>query len=272
MVTILALLFCCTAAASGGFERADAGARSRGAGGASLARSGDAWSALVNPAGLARIRGPQAGFHVSPAPFGLSELSYKAAVAAVPLPFGAAALSASVSGYSLYTEQNVGCSLAFRLPGFDAGISIVRSAASIERYGSAATLGVDAGIVADLIDGLRAGLRLRRLNGPTIGASAEPLAHSAAVGVAFVPDRAIELQADVEKEERREPALRVGVEASIVPELALRLGFADHPSTLHCGAGIVVGAVAFDYAYIHHQDLGPTQEWSLTVRLGETVP
>jgi hypothetical protein len=272
MVILLSLLLCCAGVAVGGFERSDGGARSRGSGGASLALSGDAWSAFSNPAGIARIRGPQAGFYASPAPFGLSELSYKAAVAALPLPFGTAALSASVSGYSLYTEQNLGCSLAIRCGGLDVGISMVRSAASIERYGSAATTCVDAGLAIPITDDLRAGVRLRRLNAPTIGASGERLAQSAGVGIAFSPERSFALVADVEKEERREPALRIGAEASVVPALALRLGLGDHPSTLHCGAGVTVGGVSFDYAYIHHQELGPTQEWSFTLRLGEGEP
>ena len=132
------LIFCAAAAARGGFERGGGGARPAGLGGAMAALRGDVWSALGNPAGLATVRGAQAGFSVSPAPFGLRELADRAAAAAVPFHGLVGAVSGRSTGYTLYTELELGCSLAWRLGGASFGVSVERSSASIQGYGAAA--------------------------------------------------------------------------------------------------------------------------------------
>ena len=88
MRNFIILILFSAAAARGGFERTDAGGRALGLGGAYTALGGDAWSVFYNPAGLARITRPEAGFFLSPRPFGFSELSFSAASAAIPTAAG----------------------------------------------------------------------------------------------------------------------------------------------------------------------------------------
>lgn len=267
------LLMICTAAARGGFERGDGGARLAGLGGVVAGVRAGAWSALGNPAGLASLGAAQAGFSASPAPFGLSELAERSAVAAFALPGVVAGLSARSTGSTLYTELELGCSLAWRFRGAAFGVSVERWSATIQGYGSAATTALHAGALVPIADGVEAGFLARALNAPQIGAAREPLPLMIALGLSYTPAPLVLLVAELEKEGRREPTLRAGAEAGLGDGIVLiRGGLADRPATLHAGAGVRVGPVRLDYAYIHHAVLGATHVWSVTCRWGEDRP
>lgn len=261
------LLFSATIA-RGGFERSDAGARARSLGGAYTALGADAWAAFHNPAGLARISGPEAGFFFSPRPFGLDELAYSAGTAAFPIAPFAVGLAASRYGFSLYREDVLSLCVALRGPLIDLGIAVSYCSAAIERYGTRSAVALHAGATVALPGALRIAIRLRNLNAPRIGAPPERLRQSAALGAAYGPLGGVTLVADLHKEILRKPSLRAGAEFIIVPPLVLRTGIADEPAQVHAGVGIRHGIAALDYAFSLHDELGATHECSITLRWG----
>jgi hypothetical protein len=272
MRNIIILVLFCASAARGGFERTGGGAGAGALGAAYTALGRDLWSIFYNPAGLAGLRGPQAGFALSPKPFGLGELSSRAAAAALPLPGGTVAAAGSVYGFALYREQTFAVALAFRLPGVDLGVALAQYAASIERYGSASAFSVHAGCAALLAEGFRVGVRIRNLNSPAIGASSERIRPSFAAGASVQPHPSLALAADVEKDGAHDASFRAGVEAVPLSPLVVRFGLVDHPSEVCAGLGLRRGIAAVDYAFVLHQELGMTHEWSLTLSWGGGEP
>ncbi len=268
MRKLIILMFISASVARGGFERTEAGGRAQGLAGAYTALSGDAWGMFFNPAGLARLGSAEAGFFLSPRPFGFSELSFSAATAAVPVPFGVIGIAGSRYGFSLYREESVSLSFGVQTSLGDVGATLVRYAVSVSNYGSASAYGVNAGYSVELESAFRMGFRIRNLNAPALGAGGERLRESAAMGLAFQPAGEFLVTADLLKEPGFDPSLRAGAEIVVASAFLVRLGVTDQPSEFHAGIGVRAGFASFDYAFSLHEDLGPTHECSLSIRWG----
>lgn len=230
--------------------------------------SDDVWAISHNPAGWTQVTGREFGCSYSPQLFDLSELSDANVVGVLNTTFGTIGISMHRFGYSLYRELTGTLGYARMFDNVSVGIAANIYTVSIERYGSASTLGVDVGLHVRLLDALRWGVVVRNINAPVIGTARAKLPQEYVVGVAFVPNAQTRLTFDVQKETASEPSPRFGFEYWPVEPVAFRAGFSDEPSEVAGGLGIRYSAVQFDYAIVHHQELGWTHVGSVSLRFG----
>jgi len=264
----IVLLFVAAQSAFSAFEHTAGGALSISMGGAAAALMNDPWSATANPGNLPSIAERTLGMFYSPQPYGLTELSTGSLALVQPLSFGSVGLFASRYGFSLYRETE--WALSFGLPlvdRLDAGVGICYNVLSIEGYGTAGTLGINAGILIRLTDDLRWGTFATNVNAPRIGEIRERLPQTFATGVAFQPVEEAVLALDLFKDVRFPMELRFGVEYAPVALLRLRAGTGTEPSSLSAGAGLRYDFVGLDYAFTAHPELGVTHQISLLLDL-----
>jgi len=250
------------------FERHGQGARSKSMGGTSAGLCDDVWGMFLNPSALAQIGQPEAGFFYSPQPFGLPELADAGFVVASGTPFGSVGIAVQQFGSSLYREITASLTYARTFESFSAGIATNLYAVSIERYGSAKSVGFDLGMHVKLLEQLRWGISVQNINAPTIGAAREKLPQEFLVGMAYVPDAHVRLAFDLQKQTSFELSPKFGFEYLPAGVIALRAGFSGEPSEISGGVGVRLSSFQFDYAVVHHQELGWTQHGSLSLRFG----
>jgi hypothetical protein len=255
-----------------GFDGLPSGPRIGGMGGTCTAVTGDIWAAVHNPALLNRAKGWDGSVTCMPGQFGLDELTHVAAGLMTGVGPGGAAISLRSFGFELYRELTVTASVGCPFGPVGAGISVRYYSVAISSYGSASTLGLDAGCTIELINGLTWGCALMNLNSPTIGSSREPVPRSFSSGVAMELFPYGLIAIDYSKEESCVPTLSVGLEYAVLGEWKLRCGLSDVPGLLAAGVGVRLDALSFDYAASFHQELGLTHALSLSLKWGGETP
>lgn len=266
MHRIMVLLLLAVPYAHAAFERG--GGLTPGPATATVAVPGSAWTAFSNPAGLSSIEIRTLALSHTPGPFGLPDLSQSSLVYVEPLSFGGAALSVQRYGFDLYREISIGVSAAAHLEnGWDAGLSMHYYSLAIAGYGSAGTVGFDAGMVLELAEDVRAGFAALNLNAPAIGSARERLPQVFALGLSYQPMRGVLLASDVVKDVGFPADLRFGIEFAPVTMLRLLAGAGTEPSSFRAGMEISYDPVGLAYAYTTHPDLGGTHHLSLLIAL-----
>jgi hypothetical protein len=248
----------------GGFERTQMGGRPVALGNAFVALGDDPWTITYNPAGLNQIHIATFSLFYSPQPFGVSELSTTAVAVLFPTSIGAIGGALRRQGFDLYREVSATFGYANTIRDVSIGINVNYHAVSIKSYGTSATIGLDAGLLIPLVEGLRWGASFKNVNAPSIGAAREPLPQSFITGVAYFPIHALTLVVDVQKESRVDLSPRFGFEYWLVDTFALRGGVSDAPSEISGGIGIRNSMLQFDYAFVSHPVLGATHQASVT--------
>ena len=255
-------------AVRGAFEPFAEGARSAGRGEAVAACSGDAWIVFLNPAALSTLTGRTLSLTIVPHRFGLKELGRASFVYVEPLLWGVLSLGGTRAGFELYRELTLRGACGVSIPGdLSIGLAVTWYHLSIAGYGSAWTVGVDAGLRLDLSDGIAWGVAASNINAPAIGRAKEEIPRGFSTGVVVSPLEAVQLSLDLTKEDRYPPSLRVGVEVSVLEMLALRCGTSTDPSNLSCGLGLSWGFVQIDYALTDHPVLGMTHFFTCSLSL-----
>lgn len=252
--------------AMGGFERTQVGAGPAALGNAIIAVEDDGWSLFFNPAGLAGNQSFRISIFAAPSPYGLSELSTTALAVEMPMDIGSFGFGARRYGFDLYREVSGTFCYATVISGVSFGVNCNYHSVSIQNYGSASTVGIDAGIVVHLLQNLTWGLAATNVNAPTIGISREPLPRRFSTGVSYVLANRFTLAFDLLKESGYDVSPRGGCEYRIIDAVALRGGFKNAPSEFSGGIGIRYAALDFDYAYVMNPALGGTQEISISIR------
>ncbi|HUL43033.1 MAG TPA: hypothetical protein VLY03_01610 [Bacteroidota bacterium] len=263
---ILWLMVLIPARLVGGFEFTPMGARPAAMGGAYTASGEDAWVLFSNPAGLAHNTSFNISLFSSPAPYGLPELSTSGlAVAFHP---GAGTIGAGVRryGFSLYHELSGGISYARSIDPVALGFTLTCYNVSIQNYGSASTLGIDAGLLVSLSEHVRWGMAFLNVNAATIGASHEPLPRRFSAGFSYQPAGRSSFFCDMVKDSGFDADLRAGFEYWIVDAFAIRAGMKNEPSEISGGVGVRWGSLEVDYTYVSHADLGGSHLASITFR------
>lgn len=255
-------LFCYAAAA----QPMTGGARSGALGGATTALDGDMWS-RGNPAGHATVHRPGIAFFTSQG-FGLAELRLGAAVAVVPTRIAAISLGAQTFGFEEYRANEFRAGLS-RGVGLSrgrtvyAGLDAVYHRVIIERYGSAAELGLEAGLLAQITPELWIGIAAHNLHSPARD-DTDLLEQKASFGLMYRPYERIRVLADIQKAEHFPWSVRAGIETWPVPALALRAGAGTEPVRFTAGTCVRVGLITAEVAAERHDVLG----WTPGVALG----
>jgi hypothetical protein len=267
--TCLVCLVVAPAPVRSAFERHAEGARPAALGEAVVASSGDPWATFLNPAVLATIRQRTFGVSLVPQRFGLPELGRATFIGIQPLVWGGISIGGTKSGFELYHEAAVRGACALRLlERFQFGIAITWYHLAIAGYGSAWTLGVDAGLRVVLSDRLTYAVAMSNVNAPVIGSAREKLPQGFFTGLTFIPVKGVQLNLDIAKDVRYPPTVKLGMECVLLDALALRCGTSTDPSIIAFGVGVSASFFTIDYAMDYHSVLGATHFFSVSLQLG----
>ena len=268
-LTIL-FLFLHSSPSNAAFDQLPHGSRSAALGSALVALAGNEWAVFSNPALLRTIQGRLVSLSYAPQPFELRELARAAASYIEPTSIGTFSISASRFGFELYRETRLSLSFSDDLTDIvKGGLSLNYYSLSIQNYGSAASFGVDIGLIVEISDALRWGFAAFNLNAPTIGAAKEKLPQMFSTGVSFEPVRDAVIVASIVKDIRYVAEFHFGVEYTLVDMLSLRAGTTSDPNTLNAGVGIFYSFMRLDYAFSSHYELGVTHQFSVSLHLGD---
>jgi hypothetical protein len=254
-------------------------------GGGCSALADDGSALFYNPAGLGQLESYQL-FTSYQRPYGFDFLEHMAAGLTVPLPrYGVAGLGfqkfgVNYEGEDLEGERTFSFSHGFSLMedihsslamGYSVHLYSLELGTSVDgnSLGSAQAMGMDVGILAVLRHRTRMGAIIRNLNRPRMGQGyREDLPRYLDLGIAYEPYPGVVTVFDVSKKFGQETQMNGGLEAAIVPFMALRFGIQTKPDRLMGGLGFKYHGVGLDYALINHAVLPLTHQMSVSYRFG----
>lgn len=251
------------------FEYTDIGARATGLNGAFTSVSDNSLAVFYNPSGLGQMKFREVSAFYGPSLFGMEELSIAALTYAEPLNFGTIGLGLKTFGFELYRETNLILSFGNNYGNkIFYGFNFNFYNLNIQNYNSASSLGVDIGGLAYLTDFLKWGFYAGNISGSKIGVSEQRIAQIYRTGLTVQPVNDLNLVMDIEKDVKYPLSFRAGMEYFINDFIDLRAGIGTEPVSFACGASINYNIFQIDYSFYNHQDLGITNQGSVTVNFG----
>jgi len=250
------------------FENTDVGARAVALSGAFTAVSNNSQAIFYNPAGLAQMKYRELSFFLSPAPFGMTELSTAALSFAEPLKTGVIGAAIKAYGYELYRETSVYLSYGNNYK------NRIFYGGNVNLYylkiqdNSAASIGIDLGAMAYLTPYIRWGFFGKNITGSTIGLSKEKIVQVYRSGLNYQPLPELSLILEFEKDVKYPVSVRGGFEYSLMDYVDLRFGVGNEPSNYSSGIGFNYDRFTLDYALYKSQDLGITHQGTITLNFG----
>lgn len=238
------------------FEEIQTDARLYGLAGAGVALSDMTGSDLNNPA-LPALAPDLSASSGSAVPFGLMDLTaFSGAYAHRKDKMGVGAVL-STMGNRLYRENILKGAFSYRLiEKASVGASLNCYQLNIERYGSAAGMGLDLGVLGKPVEWLALGMTAGNVNRPAIGQNGEEISQSLSLGAAMVPLEEITVSFELYCQRDWPSQVRIGQEYRYRNLLALRAGFCDRPNAASLGFGVIYKNLRLDYAVRTHPDLG----------------
>jgi len=118
-----------------------------------------------------------------------------------------------------------------------------------EDPGSAATLGLDAGLFVTLHERTSFGILVKNFNHPTIGEQREELPQRVHGGIAYEPYAGVITTFEIEAPLGEQPQYHGGLEAEIVTGFTLRAGVMTYPNKLAAGFGYRRSGLALNYGF-----------------------
>lgn len=251
------------------FEYTDIGARATGLNGAFTSLADNSLAVFYNPSGLGQMKYREVSAFYGPSPFGIPEVSTAALTYAEPLSFGTAGLGLKSFGYELYRETNL--ILSFGNSYGDKifyGFNLNFYNLNIQNYSSASAFGVDIGGLAYMTDFLRWGFFVNNITGSKIGVSGQRIAQVYKTGFTIHPRDDVNLILEIEKDVNYPLSFRSGLEYFINDYFDIRTGIGTEPVSFSGGAGINYNVFRIDYSAYIHQELGLSNQISITVDFG----
>jgi hypothetical protein len=259
---IFFLLFSASAQASFDTKK---GARPLGMGGTFVAVSNTGDALYYNPAGLWQLNNPYAQTFYS-APFNLKELGTTVFNFTYPMSMGNGTLNFESYGYDVYRETTLGAAFSGSFKEkLSYGIVLNYDHLSIKDAGSAATVGIDLGLMFRPQEKVTIGFSARNVNRPAIKSDELPQTFSMGISLRMIDP--LILNADVYKDVKFPTDLRFGAEYQFFDKLFLRVGMATEPSRFSAGLGFDFGKGVIDYAIYSHPDLGVTHAISASFHI-----
>lgn len=263
---LVLLMFPALLMAGGGDQ--PTGARRIALGNAFTGVYGDVWSSFSNPAALTGLESIAGGLHAERR-FLVNKLNYGSFAAAVPFKERhVAGLDFSGFGFAGYSESRIGLSYAAKvIENFSIGVRANYSTISIENYGSASALFVDAGLHARVSEELSVGFRVYNANqGELRREISERIPTILSVGAAWKVSDKVLLVGDLEKSVDFPFSVRGGLEYAFIKNFKARIGVQTAPVIVSAGLGFNIKGVDIDFANSYHQNLGYTPHFTLSYR------
>jgi hypothetical protein len=259
------LIFSLNCMASG--ELRTVGGRSAGMGFTSASVS-DLWSAVNNPAGLARLESPSCGIYYENR-FLVNELSLKAGVATLPLKAGTFAIAISRFGFLLYNETAAGLSYARKFgKAFSAGIRLDYLRVHLgEDLGNKNLVTFDIGMQYLVNHRLTLGIHVYNpLPAKLASWQDERISTVIRLGLCEKFSANFLMTLEIEKDLQHNILFKTGMEYHFVKPIFIRLGLVTYPTILTSGLGFEWGHLAFDLGTNYHRVLGYSPEGSVSYR------
>ncbi len=238
------------------FEEFQTDARLYGMAGAGVAVSDMPGSNLYNPA-LPAFAADLSVSSGSSRPFGLADLTaFSGSYAYRKDKIGTGVVLATLGSY-LYRENYLKGIFSIKpIEKVSLGVSINCYQLAIERYGSAASVGLDFGLLGKPVEWMSLGIKAANVNRPTIGQGGEELYQSLSFGAAVQPLDRLIFSFQLHAQRDWPCQVRIGQEYIYRNLLAIRAGFNDRPNMTSLGFGVIYKNLRFDYAVRTHADLG----------------
>jgi len=232
------------------------GARELSLGQAVTALPESSWSVFGNPA----MPGPEqasVSFY-GVRYYGLDELTDMAAAAMLPTGIGNIGVGAHRFGNDIYNESRLRAAYQNDYQGFYFGVAASYYHVSFGgNYGTLGAIGIDAGLGANLMEGLWFGAKAGNINRPSYGeygTGSEELARDLSLGLSYRLSEIALFSTDVVKDIRFPVSFRGGIEFSIWGNLKGRAGVTTQPVTFTGGFGYGVKHWAFNIAVQQHEN------------------
>ncbi len=237
-----------------------------------IAKSDDVFSIFSNPGGLARIKSIEVGAYYSPSPFGLDELQTSYVGCTVPTNFGVGGIGFMHYGYELYSINEVHAAFGRQYGSkLYYGLSLNYHHVSIENYGSASAILINAGFVSMLSEDISWGSAILNINQGRLGESNETLPSLYTTGFSWNPFNSCYLFLSLQKETGIQPSVNFGYSYSPIDNITLLSGYSTNPAVFSAGFSISYNFLEFDYAMTHHGELGYSHQISLIVILSGII-
>jgi hypothetical protein len=257
-ITLFVLLVNAIASIAQEFE--PVGSKALGMANASVTIS-DEWAAFHNVAGIVNEKeGTLALFYKTN--FGIQALNETAFSSTKKLKSGAFAASFYRFGTETYALNRIGLGYAHKIEKVQLGIQFNYNQVRILDLDTKAALTLEIGGIVELIP-----------NTLFFGASALNITQSRRkeerlpvllkAGLSYRMDKKIMLNADLEKDIRYTPMVKVGLEYAIIRNVFIRTGFTTRPFLNYAGIGFFTKRFQVDYALSTHNRLGFSHSCSL---------
>ena len=138
---------------------------------------------------------------------------------------------------------------------------------SMQKYGSATAISLDAGIMGNLFSTFRIGASIHNINRPIFGKTiAYYVPADLIVGVSYEPYKGLLTSLQFEKEEGYDTRAELGIEYTVIaPYLTLRCGIANNPMYFSAGLTVNVGRFNIEYAYSNQREINDSHEVGLSI-------
>lgn len=226
------------------------------------------WSIFNNVGALDRISNSEilgVGFDHR---YGLKELTTLNLAGAFRSQKGTFGIGISRFGGKLFNQQTFNLGYSNTLGIASIGIKAEWFQTQIENFGSAGSLLISLGGVAELSPNLFLGAHISNINRGKISRDSESrLPTAVQMGLEYRPLESLNLFFEVEKDIQIQPITKVGIAYTLQEFLVLRSGVNTNPSRLFFGLGVLPGKIQFDYSYGQNSALGSTHHLSLGYKL-----
>jgi len=212
-------------------------------------------------------------------PYSIADLTNTNVGFTIPSPVAVFNFNASSFGHqsNLYRETMLGLAIGRTIRNRIAlGLNLTYNSLWIKNLGTESSWTLDLGAILRPSDKTLFGLSARNISRAAI--RGQPLPMILGIGLAYMPNESVAVEANLSKDLDFSPELRLGAEWSPVEVLALRGGWVievtadtqpDESERISAGIGITVHSTTLDYAILMHPTLGATHSFSLHVAIGK---
>ncbi|MDY0150928.1 MAG: hypothetical protein RBS43_01490 [Candidatus Cloacimonas sp.] len=256
------------------FDDYQPSAVARGMGGAYTAATNDVSAIFYNPAGLTSTNfGVKLGYanlyNQEYSELKTAAIGYRLPKKMGTIALGARMMDVNFEDVSLMGEQVWSIAHGFTL------LKDIHSEISFGYTGNFYNLsmdgeeddsafGLDLGVIAILHGRTRFGFAVTNINKATMGNENQiDLPNKLAMGIAYTPYDMVTTTVEVKKDFAKETEFMGGVEARILPPLAIRFGVHQNPALYNAGASFYIDNVEVDYSFSYHSVLPSTHFFSL---------
>jgi len=240
-------------------------------GGRALAVSGcaltfsDVWSQYHNQAGLAYLKGINAGLAFQNQ-FLVKELSTKSIALALPLKSGVFGLNYYSFGFSAYNENKFGLAFAKAFgKKLAVGIQLDYLYTHIDgEYGNNGIASGEIGILAKPIDNLTIGAHLNNVwRSRRTDFNSEYLPTIFKVGASYLMYEKALLSIEFEKDMDLDPVFKTGLELKLLDKIFFKAGISTNPNVFSFGPAFTFKNFQLSLGFSKHPTLGYSQGISL---------